>query len=138
MNSFFNKLNASLQTFMMGRYGFDAFSTVLIIFALVLTLVGSLTGFDLASVLGFAALAFSVFRCYSKNIAARTRELDWFDRVTKKPAQSAELASKKWANRKTTKYFTCDECKTVYSLPKGKGKIRATCPTCHKQSIHTT
>ncbi len=138
MNTFFGKLSASMRTFMMGRYGFDALSTVLVIIALVLTLIGSLTGFELLSLLGFAALAYTVFRCYSKNIAARQRELDWFDRVTKRQTQSAELAQKKWANRKTTKYFTCDECGCVYSLPKGKGRIRATCPKCHKQSIHTT
>ena len=37
----------------------------------------------------------------------------------------------KWENRDTTKYLKCPNCGQTLSVPKGKGKIRVTCPKCH-------
>lgn len=45
--------------------------------------------------------------------------------------RTKRTASKMWANRKTTKYFKCKNCGQMLSVPKGKGKIRVTCPKCH-------
>lgn len=44
--------------------------------------------------------------------------------------RTKRTASKMWANRKTTKYFKCKNCGQILSVPKGKGKIRVTCPKC--------
>lgn len=138
MNGFLSRLGASFRSTFAGRYGIDRLTIAIIIAALVLSLIVTFTGFDLLSVLSFAGLIYAVFRCYSSNIAARTKELEWFDRVTAAPKKQLSLAGKRWRNRKTTAYFTCKTCGTVYSVPKGKGRLRVTCPHCHEQTIHTT
>lgn len=138
MNGFFGRIGDSLRTFMVGRYGIDSLSVALLIVAVVLTLVTSLTGIGIFSGISFALIIIALFRTYSSNIPARARELEWFERVTSRPKRSADLAAKKWRNRDTTRYFTCKNCGTTYSVPKGKGKIRVTCPKCHEQTIHTT
>jgi len=40
-------------------------------------------------------------------------------------------AKKMWKGRKTTAYLKCPNCGQMLSVPKGKGKIRVTCPKCH-------
>ena len=40
------------------------------------------------------------------------------------------INKKKWENRKTTKYIKCPTCGQTLAVPKGKGKIRVTCPKC--------
>ena len=40
------------------------------------------------------------------------------------------INKKKWENRKTTKYIECPTCGQTLAVPKGKGKIRVTCPKC--------
>lgn len=138
MNGFFGRIGESLRSFMTGRYGIDEFSLVIVIVALALSLVAGFTGFGVLTVVSFACLGFVIYRCYSSDIGARTRELEWFRRVTSSPKKKIELASKKWKNRATTCYFTCKNCGTTYSVPKGKGTLRVTCPTCHEQTIHHT
>ena len=41
------------------------------------------------------------------------------------------MAKKMWKDRKTTAYLKCPNCGQMLSVPKGKGKIRVTCPKCH-------
>ena len=138
MNGFFGRLGDSLRTFMVGRYGIDSMSIALAVAAVILTFLDSLLGLGALSIVSFALLVYVIFRCYSTNIPARTRELEKFESLTRAPRRKAELAGKRWKNRKTTCYFTCKNCGTVYSVPKGKGKLRVTCPNCHEQTFHTT
>lgn len=52
-----------------------------------------------------------------------------------KPSQvdmerAKRTAKKMWDERKTTKFLKCPNCGQILSVPKGKGKIRVTCPKC--------
>ncbi|AEB06765.1 hypothetical protein Corgl_0651 [Coriobacterium glomerans PW2] len=44
--------------------------------------------------------------------------------------RAKRTAGKMWVNRKTTKYFRCKTCGAMMSVPRGKGRIRVTCPRC--------
>ena len=138
MSAFLGRLQAGFQNFMLGRYGIDQLSVAITIAALVLYLLGSFAGFGLLSAVAIIGIAYSIFRCYSRDTAARTRELAAFDRIAKKPTSWVSLQVKRWKNRSTTCYFTCKNCGTVYSVPKGKGTLRVTCPTCREKSVHAT
>lgn len=35
-----------------------------------------------------------------------------------------------WTERKVTKFLKCPTCGQILSVPKGKGRIRVTCPKC--------
>lgn len=65
---------------------------------------------------------------------ARDRENAAFERAVEKPRKQLSLARKAWANRKTTRYFTCKGCGQVLSVPRGKGTLRVVCPKCKTES----
>lgn len=135
MGGFLDNLKRGLQNFMQGRYGIDKFSTMLVIVGFALTLIGMFTGFELLSYVSLVVLVYAMFRSYSKNTVQRTKELATYTRIIQKPKAWASLTKKKWDNRSTTHYFKCEQCKTVLSVPRGKGKIKVTCPKCKKQTV---
>lgn len=45
--------------------------------------------------------------------------------------RTKRTAQKMWRERKTTRFLKCPNCGQMLSVPKGKGKIRVTCPKCH-------
>lgn len=53
-------------------------------------------------------------------------------KATKEDLERAKCTAKKmWKQRKTTAFLKCPNCGQMLSVPKGKGKIRVTCPKCH-------
>ncbi|MBO5769881.1 MAG: hypothetical protein J6R23_01330, partial [Spirochaetales bacterium] len=103
----------------------------------------------LAAALLLAAL--SVFRMFSRNIAKRRNENEAFlkifsskkrkeRRLEKKNAKLAkkERKARRKEDLKTHVYYKCPECNTELRVPRGKGKIRITCPKCSTQFIKKT
>ena len=45
--------------------------------------------------------------------------------------RNKRMAKKMWKERKTSNFLKCPQCGQVLSVPKGKGKLRVTCPKCH-------
>lgn len=138
MGNFFARIREGLANLMQGRYGGDSLSMTLIVVGLVISLTGTFIGFDVLSYLSMAILIYVVFRMFSKNTAQRAKEQAAFQRFIAAPKKWFSLTSKKWTNRKTTTYFKCEKCGTVLSVPKGKGKIRTTCPQCKNQTTRNT
>ncbi len=85
------------------------------------------------STIALLLMGWGLFRCYSRNIAARAKELAKYQELMVKPKAWWRLTNKKWVNRKTTLYFKCKGCGSVLNVPKGKGKLRVTCPKCGTQ-----
>ncbi len=119
---------------MQGRRGTDSFSSFLVVVGIVLLLVSLVPGLDLLSWAAFLVIAYSLFRCYSKNIAARERENAAYERIAEKPRRAYALAKKKWTNRNTTLYFKCKGCGQELSVPRGKGTLRVVCPKCKTET----
>ena len=134
-----------LRKFMEGRYGADELNRFLTLCGWVLLLIGFvLSGIDskvaliIGSVLGtlsWAALIYSLFRTFSKRTQERASEnykyfvcknkvLGWFRRL-----------KARWQDRKVHRYFRCPQCHATVRVPRGKGKIRITCPKCKHQFV---
>ena len=134
-----------LRKFMEGRYGADELNRFLTLCGWVLLLIGFvLSGIDskVALIVGsvlvtlsWAALIYSLFRTFSKRTQERASEnykyfvcknkvLGWFRRL-----------KARWQDRKTHRYFRCPQCKATVRVPRGKGKIRITCPKCKHQFV---
>ena len=112
----------------------DTFSNFLVVAGIVLLFASLIPGLDLLSWVALIVLAYSLFRSYSKNIAARDRENATFERIVEKPRKQLSLMRKKWTNRKTTRYFKCKGCGQVLSVPRGKGTLRVVCPKCKTET----
>lgn len=138
MKDFFQRLALNLSRSMIGRNGPDSLGYAAVGASIILILLDFFLMTGILSTLAMVCLLYAMFRQFSTNVVKRRQENEAFLRITKKPRQQAQLLYKRIKFRKTTAYFTCDECGTVFSLPKGKGKVRATCPKCHKQSIRNT
>jgi predicted SprT family Zn-dependent metalloprotease len=132
------KLKRTLSAWMQGRYGMDKLSSAMLVVSVVLLVIDYFTDLDIILIIAFLLLIYVMFRCYSKNRSQRLKELQAYNKIIKRPKAWFLLTQKRIVNRKTTRYYRCDCCKTLYSVPRGKGKIRVTCPKCKKQFTHTT
>lgn len=138
MRNFFERLSYRMSVWMQGRYGLDGLSNGLVALAIVCMLLSLIPSADVLSWLALVCMVVAIVRACSKNIAARRRENDTYERVMRKPKRAYALAKKAWGNRATTKYFRCKGCGQVLSVPRGKGTLRVVCPKCktetHKKS----
>lgn len=136
MQEFINKVRNGARNFMNGRYGSDQLGTTLVIVALVLTILSNWLGRWL-SIVALILLIIVFARMFSKNIEARHKENIAF--VSFLPGVNLFIRRQrvKWANRKTKAYVRCPHCNAEFALPKGKGRLRATCPKCGEKSDHT-
>ncbi len=131
--------------FFSGRNGSDALSVFLTALALVTATAASVITTETARIIVSLAaavlIALAAWRMLSRNIAKRRVEnerfLSFFRSFSKDP-QKAEEKKRKKEERKTHAYFKCPECKKELRVPRGKGKIRITCPHCGHQFIKKT
>lgn len=119
-----------LYSFMSGRNGNDQLGIGMLVLALVLNIIYSMTGEGIFSSIATVLLILAVYRMFSRDLVKRRAENRKFMSLwsnTKK-----DLAGKKTrlSQSKEYKFFTCSSCKNVLRVPRGKGKIQITCPKC--------
>ena len=122
---------------MMGRYGVDQLTWVLLVLALVLPLCGSIFQIGFLGLLCWVVLFFCYFRIFSRNIYARQMENQklmrlWYRLKNKKANRPTAQ------ERKNYRVFVCPTCKQKLRVPRGKGKISITCPKCATSFIKKT
>jgi hypothetical protein len=125
------KLSDKYFRFMQGRNGFDAYNKFLLIIGLINDLISVFFGsyfLILADIFFFYAL----FRCLSRNIVKRSMEnqsylviQNWLRHLWK--AWTSNLKDREH------KYYVCPQCHQIVRVPRGKGTITVTCPTCGKE-----
>ena len=135
MGNFFNQLSWRFASWMQGRNGNDHLGFALTVLCLVLLVASSFSGLDVLWYIALVAIILAVWRMFSRNISKRRAENEAFLRLIDRPRKAVSVAVKRFRNRKTTMYFKCEGCKTVLSVPRGKGRIKVTCPKCHRQTI---
>ena len=116
--------------FYSGRNGSDQLSVFMVAVALVAAVAssvwpGTIAGYIFAG-LAIVLTAWAFFRMFSKNIEKRRNENQAFLSIFK------PFHPDPW------KYFKCPECHSKCRVPRGKGKIKITCPKCGKQFIRKT
>ena len=143
-------LKEKLRNFLAGRYGGDPLNSVLSVFSLVAlvaavivaSVLRNTAGVIIAAVMylvSLGALVLSLFRTFSRNISARRAEYDWFRKRFVDPFKRRSAARKaRKAQKATHRFFKCPACRQTVRVPKGKGKIKITCPKCGKTFIKKT
>lgn len=124
--------------YMNGRYGMDEFSRVLLIAGLVINLLSNFVGGLIFSVIGIAFIAYAILRVLSKEKAARYKEYRKYIQIKQKIVTFFQRLKNKRAQQKVYKFYTCVSCKQKVRVPKGKGKVKITCPSCHHQFVKKT
>lgn len=122
-----------LQKVMTGRYGVDEFNRCLNTTALI-TLVLSLLFKGVLSLIfwlmAIVALVFSYFRMFSRNTYRRRAENNAYLTLRYNLTRKFSGMKQRMQQKKYYRFFKCPKCGVTTRVPKGKGKIRITCPKC--------
>ena len=127
-----------LQKFMSGRYGPDHLSIAMIIVAFILALLNAIFWNVPIMVLSNFIFLLVIIRMLSRNIPFRRKENDIFIRYWWPVRMKIKNIIQKIKDKRKYKYYKCPTCKTKLRVPKGKGKIRITCPKCWEWLISET
>lgn len=124
-------MKEKLRKLMAGRYGVDELTLdalrvsigvfVLSIFVKHIVVVG----------LGTALMAYGYYRAFSKDFTKRQEERTKYLTFRAKLFKPFQKTKKRIADGKTYRFYRCENCKTELRVPKGKGKVKITCPNCH-------
>lgn len=127
---FFDKFRAAVSRFMSGRYGSDQLNLTMVIGALIVTTIGSLSGVYFLTLAADALLLLAIFRMFSKDRDRRAHE----NQVYLEKTQKVRRAATEWVNRvknsRKYHYYTCPKCKQRLRVPRGVGNITITCKQC--------
>jgi len=127
-----------LRKFMIGRYGPDQLSMALLFLSLLLSIVLFFFPSTVLSYILYIPFIVFLYRALSKNIARRREENNKFIKIWKPIASWFNKKQYKLKDSKTHRYYSCPSCKQSVRVPKGKGKIRITCPKCKIEFIKKT
>lgn len=119
-----------LAEWLRGRRGPDDLSIFSTNAAIVIVLVNVFVRFAPLAWIALALLAYSIFRTLSKNLAARSRENEAFLRALGPARPWVQNPRAALSELRTYKHVRCSSCKQKVRVPRGKGKLRVTCPKC--------
>lgn len=122
---------------MMGRYGVDQLTWVLLVLSLLLSLCGSIFRVQLLGILCWAVLVVCYLRIFSRNIYDRQLENQRFMQFWRRLKNGRSKRPSR-EQRKNYKVFSCPTCKQKLRVPRGKGKISISCPKCGRSFIKKT
>lgn len=119
---------------MQGRYGImDSLNKFLISCGLILIFLTIFIHAGWLNLLGLLFLIATYWRVFSRKIYQRARENGKFQQWTTWLTKPISRRYQEWQQRKQYRFFTCKNCHQRIRIPKGKGKIQITCPTCRHQ-----
>lgn len=127
-----------LRRMMIGRYGTDQLSLALIVLYMILFFLSYIPYCWFLSWIGLLLFAVILFRTFSRNITKRYHENQVFLRYWLPVKNWFKTIKSRFRDRKTHRYYKCPNCKQKLRVPKGRGKIKITCPRCHNQFIKKT
>ena len=127
---FFDKLRASFARFMSGRYGADQLSYAMVITALIMTVIGALSGLGILTLMADALLIVMFVRMLSKDRYRRAHENQMYLEKTQKVRRAVTEWTNRVKNSKKYRYFTCPQCKARLRVPRGVGNVTITCKSC--------
>ena len=131
-----------LAKVMVGRYGVDQLTNALLVLSMVLLVIALFFGNSVVNTIlwAFAILLLVVgyYRIFSKKTSQRYQENQKNLRVRNRITGRFRAMRERLKQRKTHRFFKCPECGVTVRVPKGKGKIKITCPKCKNAFVRNT
>ena len=119
-----NNIKYKLQRFFANRYGADPLGLALVGTSLILSILASIT----------IVMAYEIYRMLSKNYVKRRIENDHY-------MEYKTIAQRRWKvirnslRDRNNHYYMCPKCHQIVRVPKGRGKIEITCPSCRNKFV---
>lgn len=137
MKDILNRINQMIRDSLVGRYGTDELSKFLLVITLILFVLSLFIQNRILYILAFASLLYTYYRILSRNFAARRLENEKFMGVVNTVRKQSRISKKRFEGRRDYRFFKCPSCGQEVRVPKGKGRIRITCPKCRTQFDRT-
>lgn len=119
-----------LKRFMMGRYGVDQLSMVLMGVNIFLSILSRFISNPILNIFYIVMPVIVIYRIFSKNLAKRHQENIKFLKIWNSIKSKVNNKIQRIKGLKYYRYYKCSNCKKILRVPKGKGKISITCPKC--------
>lgn len=137
MKDFFDKLNSKIEEFMGGRYGLDEYGRFSLIVTLILFVFALFVRNGWLNLIAALCLIYSYWRILSRDSVRRSAENERYLALREKLRKAWRIQKKRFDSRKEYRFFKCPSCGQQVRVPRGKGRIRITCPRCHTQFDRT-
>ena len=134
-------MKEKFMRFMQGRNGVDQFSRFTMGVALVSIVLTLFTGTrngigTFLDLLGMAAIVYTYFRIFSKNISKRWQENQKYLQTTDKLRARFQKEKRMMSQRKDYHIYSCPGCGQKIRIPRGGfKKVEIECPKCHTKFI---
>lgn len=132
-----NGIMEKIRQFMAGRYGNDFLNAALFIFGAVISVVCSLFRIPFGSLISIIPYGIALYRMLSKDYTKRSAENARFLELSK-PWRDFLMKKFRQLQDKDHRYYSCPKCHNTLRVPKGRGKIKISCPHCNKEFIKRT
>lgn len=132
-----NGIMEKIRQLMAGRYGNDFLNAVLFIFGAVISVVCSLFRIPFGSLISFIPYGIVLYRMLSKDYTKRSAENARFLELSK-PWRDFLMKKFRQLQDEDHRYYSCPKCHNTLRVPKGRGKIKISCPHCNKEFIKRT
>lgn len=119
-----------LMEWLRGRQGPDDLAVFSVNLAIVIVLVNVFARTGWLGWVGLALVAYAMFRIQSRNLGARARENEAFLRALGPARPWVQNPRAAWAELRAYKHVRCNSCRQRVRVPRGKGRLRVTCPRC--------
>lgn len=124
-----------LTKWMRGRYGLDQLGRTTAAVSLVCLLLALVPRLGFLLYLGAGLLGVSYWRMFSRKVAKRHRENAVYLAYVGRLRRWWEGTRRRAAGHRTHHYLKCAGCGAEMKVPRGKGKVRITCPNCKAQFV---
>ena len=127
-----------LRKVMTGRYGVDEFNRFLNTTALITLVLSVLFKGVLGMLfwlLAIGALVYSYFRMFSRKTYRRRAENNAYLTLRYQVTCKFSGVKQRMQQKKYYRFFKSPKCGITTRVPKGKGKIRITCPKCGESFV---
>lgn len=131
-----------LAKVMVGRYGVDQLTNAMLVLSMVLLMVALFFGNSIVNTilwtLAVLLLVAGYYRIFSKKTSQRYQENQKYLRLRNRITGRFRSMKERLKQRKTHRFFKCPQCGATVRVPKGKGKIKITCPKCKTAFVRNT
>lgn len=141
-SSFIKNIFEKLRNLLFVANGFDELSRFLLKTGAIVLLLGVILRAPLVSWIGFAIILFFYIRTFSKNKQKYYQQNRTFLRYKRQftaffyhQKTKVQKQKNRWEQRKTHRFYKCPSCGQKIRVPKGRGKISITCPSCSTKFV---
>lgn len=121
------------SNFMNGRYGADQLSRFMLGVCLVCMVLNIFTDVQGLYTVALVLLVLCYFRMFSRNYVKRSEENQKYLDLTWKIRARFDKTKRRIVQSKDFHIYKCPSCGQKIRIPRGKGKIRITCPKCRHE-----